>query len=146
MKKRIKKIKFKGGSDATQMMVRKLLNNFIVEGKITTTQKRVKVMKPLVEIIINKAKRNSESDRNFMFRKLDNKKSISMIVEQIAPIFKDRVGGYVRVVRLQNRATDDAKIARLEWTLPVVMEKESKEKKMVEKPQVETKKKSKSRK
>lgn len=128
MKNQIKKIKFRGGGDASRMLVRKLLNNFFKEGRITTTEKRIMVLRSQAEIAINKAKRNTQSDKNYLLSKLADRKTLEILTAQIAPVFKSRVGGYVRVIKLARRDTDGAKIARLEWTEPVVIEKKQKQK------------------
>lgn len=136
MKRGVKKIKFRGGNDATRAMTRKLLKNFIRSGKITTTERRVAIIRSQIEILVNKAKRNSLSDRNILLSKLADEKLVNIVIEQIAPVFKGKTGGYVRMVKLLQRQSDGAKLSRLEWSLPVVLEQKKPENR---KPEVKQK-------
>lgn len=126
MRHRVSKVKFRGGRDSTRMMTRKLLMNFLNKGKLTSTEKRIKVLRSKTEVIVNKAKRNSQSDKNYIQSRLNDKKTLGVVINQIAPNFTDRSSGYVRIVKLPHRATDGAKLARLEWIKPVVLEEEKK--------------------
>lgn len=112
--------------DTRRMLVRKLLTNFFKHGKTVSTEKRIKELRSHVEIIVNKAKKNTEADKNYMLRKLADRKIIDFVVDQIVPVFKERVGGYVRVIKLPYRQADGAKSARLEWTMPIAKEVQKK--------------------
>ena len=124
MRHRSNKPKFKGGSDSTRSVIRKLLSNFFKEGHLTSTEKRIKILRSEAEILITKAKNGKESDKNYLLRKLGDQKTINIVTEQIAPVFKDRVGGFVRIIKLTQRKSDGARVARLEWTNPVVLSKD----------------------
>lgn len=125
---------------SAKKVTRKLLNNFLKIGRITTTEKRVKILRTQAEIMINKAKRNAQSDKNYLLSKLADRKTVEILTVQIAPVFKNRVGGYVRIVKLARRDSDGAKIARLEWTEPVVLEQKIETKKTVPKVKAKVKK------
>lgn len=129
MRHRVKKIKFKGGRDATRMLVRQLLKSFIVEGKMTSSPTKIAVLRSQIEILVHKAKNNTEADRNYILKSLSDKKTITILQKNIAPNFKDRVGGYVRMTKLSKRSLDGKPLARLEWVTPVIIEEKKEEKK-----------------
>jgi large subunit ribosomal protein L17 len=128
MRHRVKKIKIKFGKDANKMLARKLLVNFLKRGKIVTTLKKAKVLKSLLERIVSKSKIKSEANKNYLLRYINDKKTINFLFDTIGPLFKDLVGGYVKIIRIGSREGDAAPKAQLEWTRPVVIENKLKEK------------------
>lgn len=123
MRHRIKKIKFRAGSDSNQMLVKKLFLNFLKWGKITTTLKKTKVLKTVVERLIEKAKIQSEANKNYLMHYITDAKMTKFLFETVGPTLKKIAGGYVRIVRLGARASDGTEIARLEWAYPILVEK-----------------------
>lgn len=117
----VKKIKFSLGKDANDMLVRKLLNNFLRKGTLTTTLKKAKVLKSQIEKIVEKSKSENEANKNCLIKKLNNKETISFLFKEVGPVIKDKKGGYVRIVKLGARDSDSAEIARCEWVYPIVI-------------------------
>lgn len=122
MRHRVKKIKFRAGTDANKMLVKKLIYNFLLVGKISSTLKKVKVLKSLVEKAVEKAKEKNEANKNYLLRYVTDKKTMNLLFETIGPTLKDKTGGYVRVVKLGVRNSDGSEMARLEWAYPIVIE------------------------
>jgi len=50
-----------------------------------------------------------------------------MLVKYAGPVLKDKVGGYVRIERLEQRMNDGAMMARVVWAYPVVLEEKKAE-------------------
>ncbi len=119
---RVKKIKFRAGTDANKMLVKKLVFNFLTAGKIATTLKKVKVLKSVIEKLVEKAKEKNEANKNYILRYVTDKRIIQLLSETIGPTLKDKTGGYVKTVRLGVRSSDGSEIARLEWAYPIVLE------------------------
>ncbi len=134
MRHQVRTKKFRSGIDANQMLLRKLSRNFFEHGKITTTITKIKVLRPYVEKAVHLAKRNTEGSKNMLLRSSGNKKIVSLLISQVAPVFQSRQGGYVRIIRVGARQADGTEMGRLEWTLPVVFEK--KEEKAEKKPEI----------
>ena len=82
------------------MLVRKLIRNFITHGKLKTTLKKAKVLKSEIEKFVEKTKIKTEANKNFLLWTLNDKKLVKSAFEQIGATLKDKVGGYVRVVKL----------------------------------------------
>lgn len=119
---RIKKIKFRAGKDANKMLVKKLVLNFLEHGKIITSLKKTKVLKSVIEKLVEKAKEQSEANKNYLLHYITDKKITKFLFETVGPTLKKIVGGYVRVVRLNVRESDGSERARLEWVYPIMIE------------------------
>lgn len=108
------------------MLVRKLTKNFLINAKIETTLKKAKVLKSVVEKLVEKTKVETEANKNFLLSKLEDKKLVIRIFKEVGSNLKDKVGGYVRVIRLGARRSDGSEMARLEWAYPVIKSEEVK--------------------
>ena len=109
--------------------LRNLVTNVIEKERITTTIRRAKATRPLVERIITLGKRDSLHTRrqaaSFLLTPLATKK----LFEDIAPRFADRAGGYTRIIHAGFRIGDGAQLAILELLGSKLKKKEKKEKK-----------------
>lgn len=141
MRHRVKKIKLGRGYDYNKATMRKLANNFIIHGKLTTTKTKAKYLKPVIEKIVEKAKEKKESNINYLRSQLNDKEVITMLFDQIGPkLNKEKnIGGYVRLINLSQRSSDGAMMAQIVWSRPVVLSSSAitsdnkEEKKLVEK-------------
>ncbi len=123
MRHRVNKIKFKGGKDANDMLVRKIAVNFLLHGKIKTTLSKAKVAKRIIEKIVSKAKIRNEANKNFLLRKLADIKIVNNLFENIGPAIAKINGGFVKITRLGARLSDGTEVAQLIWAYPIVKEK-----------------------
>jgi len=82
--------------------------------KIKTTETKAKVLKPIVEKLITKAKVGDLAARRFISAKI-GPVSTKKLVDIIAPKFKDRNGGYLRITKLNDRKSDAARMAQIEF-------------------------------
>ncbi len=117
------------------MLTRKLLKNFIERGKMTTTAKKIKLVKQQVEKLIQLAKKDTQASRTLLKKKLADKKIENVLIKNVAPVFKDKISGFTVLIHLNQRDSDGAVIARLEWSLPVVLEKPVKKVKKQKEPE-----------
>lgn len=124
MRHGVKKIKFSKGKDAAVALIRKLSVNFLQRGKLTTTLKRAKVLKSVVEKLVEKAKEKSEANKNMLLRYLADWDLVGRMFSHVGPTFTKRTGGYVRLIRLGVTSTDGTQRARMEWTSPVILNDE----------------------
>ncbi len=90
-----------------------LAENLVLRERIKTTQARAKELSPFIEKLLTKAKKNDLQGRRIILRSLSEKATQKMI-EEIAPRYKDRAGGYTRVLKLEPRRSDGAKMAFIE--------------------------------
>jgi large subunit ribosomal protein L17 len=105
---------------------------------IETTEAKAKAVRPFAERLITLAKKNTVHARRLAFSVLHRKDVVKILFDDIAPQFKDRNGGYTRVVKLGQRMGDGAHVAILEL---VGFDTASKKHKEKEAKKEETKKK-----
>ena len=139
MRHRVKKITFKKGKDASLMMTRKLVTGFIMRGKVETTLKRAKVIQQEVERLAEKSKKDTEASRNFMAKKLGNNKISAILFKDVAPVIKEKKGGYIKIRKTGYRESDGSQLAVVEWVYPIIKEVTETIAKLEEKPPVKTK-------
>ena len=105
---RHKKIKYSIGSDPAhrKSLLRNLAIEVIDHGRIKTTHTKCKAVKPFVEKLITIAKTDSIANRRLAFKKLNNKEAVKNLFE-VATNYKDRNGGYTRILRLADARVGD---------------------------------------
>ena len=93
-------------------LMRNLAIEVIDHGKIKTTHAKCKAIQPFVEKLITLAKEDNVANRRLAFSKLNNKKAVTQLFTEIAPKFKERNGGYTRILKLADgRVGDNAKMS-----------------------------------
>jgi len=97
-------------------LINSLALNLIVRGKIKTTEPKAKELRPFMEKIITSAKKGDTATRRLIISKLSNRRGeVKKLFEVIAPKYKERSGGYTRVLKLGARKSDGAKMAIIEF-------------------------------
>jgi large subunit ribosomal protein L17 len=106
---------------AKKALYRSLVRAIVFNGEITTTKAKAKAFLPEIEKMINIAKKGGISERRRIYATLANSREEVDKVFEIAKVFKDRTGGYFRVVNLPPRKGDNAKTVKVCLTqkLPV---------------------------
>ena len=92
-----------------------LSNALIKHEQITTTLPKAKELRPFVERIITLGKKGDLESRRKTISILQDEKMTKKIFDTIADRFKDRNGGYTRIVKLGNRYGDNAPTAVIEF-------------------------------
>jgi len=92
-----------------------LAEGLIKEGKITTTEARAKELRTFVEPLITRAKKGTLASRRLVISRLGTEARAKKLVDDIAPRYKDRQGGYTRVIKLPARKGDASPMAIIEF-------------------------------
>lgn len=96
--------------------MRGLVRNLVLEGAMTTTIAKAKEVRPFVERLITKGKVDSVATRRFLASELGNADDVvKMIVDTVAPKYKERNGGYTRIIKLGKIGARSAETARIEF-------------------------------
>lgn len=133
MRHKVSTTKFKYGRDANRMLLKKLIRNFVLRGTIQTTEQKAKFMRSAVDRMITHAKKDSEASKNALLRLLGDKKLVSTVKTQVSPVFKARTSGFTTLIRVGERDSDGARIVKVSWVEPVVLESKEERAKSKEK-------------
>ena len=95
-------------------LMRGLVRALVRHERIRTTLPKAKALRPLVEKAVTLGRRNNVSVRRLIFSRFPDREVVSKIIK-LSERFKDRPGGYTRIVRLGNRAGDQASRALIEF-------------------------------
>ena len=91
-----------------------LAGSLIEHGRIKTTVTKAKAVKPIAEQMITLGRRGDLHARRQATAFLRSRDVVHMLFADVAPRFKDRPGGYTRIVRIGPRPGDSAEMAYLE--------------------------------
>lgn len=122
MRHRVRKFKFKRGKDANQMLIRKLAGNFFKNNKLETTEAKAKAIKSVIERLVQKAKKTSQANKNYLLKHLGDGELVAKLFRDIGPTQAGQKSGFLKITRLDQRASDGAMMARLNWVTPAIAE------------------------
>lgn len=95
-------------------LFRGLATSLLLYEKMKTTSAKAKAIRPIVERLISISKTNSVTTRRRLAAYLLHANAVKKAVEVIGPRYKDRQGGYTRIVKLGQRLGDAAHEVRIE--------------------------------
>ena len=107
-------------SQHRDLMLANIVASLIIHKRVKTTLAKAKAARPLAEKLVTLGKGGTLHDRRLAVAKIGQKDAIAILFKTISPGFKDRKGGYTRIVKLGPRQSDSAPIAFLEWVDYVV--------------------------
>lgn len=147
MRHRVVKKKLNRDMDHRKSLGLNLSSQIIENGKINTTLAKAKFIRPKIERLITKAiKAQKSDDKIFKFNTVKNLRktlrsegAIKKLMEEIAPKFAERPGGYTKIIKTGNRDGDNAQTARIELVSNLEETKEKLKKKAVRKNEDKTK-------
>ena len=96
--------------------VRDIAKAALVHQRVCTTKAKAKEARKLVEKLITMGKKGTLAHRRRAFAILCDHKLVSELFTKTSPLFKNRIGGYTRIISLGNRRGDNAQLAYLELT------------------------------
>ena len=135
MRHRKKTVKLGRTSAHREALLASLASNLIKRGRITTTISKAKAVRPFAEKLVTLAKcgdlaarrlvaqrlklhgPGAEVSRDKVARERWHKQNdvLRKLFAEVAPVFKDRAGGYTRIMRLATRGSDCSEMALIEW-------------------------------
>ena len=101
-------------SEHRKALFKNMLNSLIKYEQIITTLPKAKELKPQIDKVITIGKKNILSNKKRLFSKLQDKKSVIKVFNELSKKKNTRKGGYSRVVRAGFRTGDDAPMAVIE--------------------------------
>lgn len=101
--------------DQRKALLRNLCRSLIKYGKIKTTLAKAKFIKPTIEKLITIGKKNDLSSRRKIFSFFQDEEIVNKILNEISPRYKERKGGYTRIIKAGTRKGDGAEMAIIEF-------------------------------
>jgi large subunit ribosomal protein L17 len=98
-------------SSHRKALLKNLSIALIEREKIETTLPKAKELRKYIEKLITKSKNADLNTHRYVFAKLNHKESVKKIINEIAPKYKDRKGGYTSIVKTRVRRGDSATMA-----------------------------------
>ena len=95
-------------------LLRVLVASVLLHGRIETTEGKARAAKPLVDKMITLGKRGDLHARRQAAAFLNNPEAVRKLFEEVAPRYRDRNGGYTRLLKLGPRRGDAAPMSLLE--------------------------------
>jgi large subunit ribosomal protein L17 len=109
-------------SNHRKSLRRSLMNDLFRHERIRTTEAKARAIRGETEKLITIAKRalaHEDSSRavharRLVMARLNNRESVTKIFDELAPRYEDRPGGYTRILKLEPRKGDAAKMVLIE--------------------------------
>ena len=102
-------------SSHRKAMLINLSNALIKHEQITTTLPKAKELRPFVEKLVTLGKRKDLSSKKKLFSILNEKPNIDKLFNIFSERYKQRNGGYTRIIKLGSRYGDNAPTAVIEF-------------------------------
>lgn len=95
-------------------LYRNLVTELFRHGRIKTTEAKAKSIQPKAEKLITLGKRGTLHARRLAAGRLNDKQVLATLFDEIASRYRDREGGYTRILKLGHRQGDNASMVLIE--------------------------------
>ena len=95
-------------------MLRNMMNSLLRHEAIKTTLPKAKELRRVVEPMITLSKEPTVANRRLAFNRLRDREMVVKLFNEIGPMFKERNGGYTRILKMGYRVGDNAPMAYVE--------------------------------
>lgn len=113
MRHRKKKLKLTKTRDQRRALLRSLASSLIFKERIITTEAKAKKLRPFLEKSISRSRKNTVANQRLLLKDF-SKKVVNKLIRELGPRYKDRSGGYSRIIKIIPRKTDSARMAIIE--------------------------------
>jgi len=114
MRHRKAHVKLNRTREHRKALFRNLVTALLEKGRIETTLAKAKALRPVVERFITLARKNNLPAKKIAFSFIPKPEVVRKLFDSIAPSFKDRPGGYTRIIRTHIRRGDAVEMAVIE--------------------------------
>lgn len=98
-------------------LLRGQVTSLVLHEAITTTEAKAKEVAPYFERLVTYAKKGTLAGSRALRAELLTEASVQKLLQELTPAFKDRQGGYTRIIKMGNRRGDNAAMVRLSLVL-----------------------------
>jgi len=114
MRHRKKKTTLDRESSHRKALLRNLATSLVLFERVHTTEAKAKALRPVVEKLISRAKTGSLADRRTLIQSFTTLGAVRKAIDVLGPRYKERKGGFVRIVHAGQRRGDAARTAFIE--------------------------------
>lgn len=111
MRHRNKRFKLNRDSDHRKALLRNLAISLFQNGEIKTTQAKAKVLRSLVDRLINVSKKGDLASRRYLLAKIPHKPTVNKLIHEWASKFQNKKSGFCKIFKLGWRQGDKADMA-----------------------------------
>ncbi|OGG16850.1 50S ribosomal protein L17 [Candidatus Gottesmanbacteria bacterium RIFCSPHIGHO2_02_FULL_39_11] len=97
-------------------LFRSLVQEMVEHGKVVTTYPKAKAVRGLIEKTVTRARTGTDAAHAIVEGLLLEKELVDKMMGTVAPAFKNRPGGYIRIIKMGKRMGDTAEEVTMEWT------------------------------
>jgi len=106
--------KFGMETKVRKAFMKSLAVNLVENEKMKTTEARAKELRPMIEKMTTKAITGTLANRKLVISKIGTG-AAKKLFDKIGPKYKDRKGGYTRIIKMPRRKGDASKMAMIEF-------------------------------
>ncbi|MBL0042161.1 MAG: 50S ribosomal protein L17 [Xanthomonadales bacterium] len=106
--------KFNRTSSHREAMFKNMASSLFVHGLIKTTLPKAKELRRVAEPLITLAKIDGVANRRLAFDRLRDKAAVGVLFTELGPRYRERKGGYLRILKCGFRNGDAAPMAYVE--------------------------------
>ena len=97
-----------------EAMLRNMVTSFLKYEKITTTDAKAKELRKVAEKMITLGKKGDLHARRQVLSYVRDREVVGKLFDELSPRYRDCAGGYTRIVKMGNRAGDNAPVSIIE--------------------------------
>jgi large subunit ribosomal protein L17 len=101
--------------DQRKALLKNLASALVKYEKIKTTLAKAKFLRPKIEKLITIGKKNDLTSRRRLIAFFQDEEIVKKILNEISPRYKERKGGYTRIIKAEKRKSDGAQMAIIEF-------------------------------
>lgn len=113
MRKRKKGRKLSRKRDQRKALLKALARELFLKKRLKTTEAKAKELRSFSEKFVERAKEKNLSNFRYLMR-FFSKNVVRKLLDEIGPKYKERKGGYTRIIKLGRRKSDGSKMAIIE--------------------------------
>ncbi len=102
-------------SSHRKALLKNLAIALIMNEKVETTEAKAKTLRSYIEKLVTRARKGDFNAHRAVFAYLQDKEATKKLVNEIAPKYKERNGGYTRITKTRIRRGDAAPMAFIEF-------------------------------
>ncbi|OHB24447.1 MAG: 50S ribosomal protein L17 [Parcubacteria group bacterium RIFOXYD2_FULL_52_8] len=106
--------KFGRETNQRRALMRTLAEGLFTHGKITTTEAKAKSLRPYVEKLITKGRSGTLAARRLVAEHIGTSARATLLFTRVVEKYKERPGGYTRIVKMRARVSDGSPMAIIE--------------------------------